>query len=246
MSVLSQFTLDWGTVPDWFAGVGTVAAVAVALWVSFHQSQIQRRFREDEEIASARLIYLSEPVLDRSSLDPDLSSIYVRIHNLSRMPVHELITVVNTVDVEEKRSAIELDAILPGQMQEVELDVAAGHGRVRSDPPTLYFLDSYGRRWRRYSGFSEPERIWNYIRPGLPTEVRESILEARYQRDRRWWKPWVKKRRASPDPDFEEPWYMYTFNRRPTPAAEPDSRISQWLHILRHPRDHRPPDRRPR
>jgi hypothetical protein len=60
--------IDWGSVPDWIAGVGSLAAIVVALWISLGEAKLRRRRDEDEEKRPARLVVLGEPALGSPQL----------------------------------------------------------------------------------------------------------------------------------------------------------------------------------
>ena len=38
-------SIDWGSAPDWIAGVGSLGAIAVALWVALTESRITQEAR---------------------------------------------------------------------------------------------------------------------------------------------------------------------------------------------------------
>lgn len=73
-------TLDWGDVPSWVGGIGTTAAVIVALWQSGRETRKQRKDREraqaeqvaawctGEQMCTGRHNWTEVLVLNRSGL----------------------------------------------------------------------------------------------------------------------------------------------------------------------------------
>lgn len=67
--------LDWGSVPDWLAGVGTVGTLAVAVRVLSREASDRRKQGEFARSAQARQVRL-DPVSSRAVAGRTLESFY--------------------------------------------------------------------------------------------------------------------------------------------------------------------------
>jgi hypothetical protein len=183
---LGAIDVNWGSVPDWVAGVGTVIAIAVALWLALRETRLRRIADKDDEKRRARLVIVGEPSADTSQSTPGATSLYATVYNYGHHPIHEVI-----IGLQRGGSPlppaqyIQMDFIGPGEKREVEFEVPQDQGSLSSNRPELWFLDSFGRRWKRSAGDPEPQRVLEYVDPSLPAEIRALIESSRAEPRRR-------------------------------------------------------------
>lgn len=143
--------VEWGTVPDWVAAFGTLAAFAVALRLLFKELEARREYEADRRRDQARLVaaWTFHPG------EEEWFSIVV--HNGSDQPIYEVkFTMVqpgSTYASDPIRSPLngdvvhhELSLIPPQEKFHLPLPVF-GHG---PGPIGLSFQDALGRAWVRY------------------------------------------------------------------------------------------------
>lgn len=177
--------IDWGSVPDWIAGVGSLAAIVVALWISLSEAKLRRRRDEDEEKRPARLVVLGEPALGSPQLGATEASEYVRVHNFGEAPIHQLhvgLAVWRAHDREPVPALIEVTFLGPGESQEFEFAVPDGEGSIRAGELAAYFVDAFGRAWKLNDGNPEPERLFSSIHEATSPELRRLIAASRRER----------------------------------------------------------------
>jgi hypothetical protein len=150
--------VEWGTVPDWVAAVGTVLAFAAALGLLMKELAAHRGYEEDRRRAQARLVN-TWPVMKWRESDGEAEGWFV-VENASDEPVYQV-----------KLTAVPLDSAFAsdpeaarGQAKTIEKDLRLPllpHERREGDLPAewklgtwhvvlgLSFTDSQGRRWKR-------------------------------------------------------------------------------------------------
>jgi hypothetical protein len=175
---------DWGNVPQWVSGVGSVLAFSLALALGLRQESRRRRDQRDDEVRQARLVVVGEPVFvpEHAGVPGFLA---VRITNFSDQPVHEVVTgaeVWRSGCPEPRTQYIEVSYLAPGEDREFALDVPEGEGSLSSGMPRVWFIDVHGRRWTRVANDVEPERVYDYIDPRMPADLRAAIEQARGER----------------------------------------------------------------
>lgn len=146
--------LDFGTVPTWVSGIGTVAAVSVALF----QNQYTRRKQHRDELRAQADRISGWPDEDPSSNDPLRSKL--RLLNKSDEPVYEVVVSVVLVQGAGPRIGEEVppdwarnvfSILPPGQW--VAFQPSRGGGMNRRPGVEIAFTDSRGRSWiRRATG----------------------------------------------------------------------------------------------
>jgi hypothetical protein len=156
--------LDWGTVPDWLAGIGTLAAFFVALRVLAKELEARLEQAEDRRREQARLVsaWVSTPEDD---LPPEFTLI---VRNGSNEPVYQVKASMVPYDspygsdpedgTGQPRSVVETSEILPpGKDWQTYFDPRS---RIVPGPVSMSFTDAAGRRWTRYPDgrLVEPDR----------------------------------------------------------------------------------------
>lgn len=152
--------MNWGSVPEWIAAVGTVLAFVLALALGLVQERVRRRAERDEQVRQARLVVVGEPAPGTG--DGTTMALFVRVTNYSDAPIYG-VRVSLTVEREDgaKRGTQfgERFVIGPGEEEEYEFDIPPGAGSISSNSPAAVFMDAAGRYWRRDCGLPEPQRI---------------------------------------------------------------------------------------
>lgn len=150
---------DWGSVPDWLAAIGTLAAFGVALRLLAKELDARREQEEDRRRAQARLVN-AWPTMKWRESDGEAESWFVVV-NASDEPVYQVkVTVVPrdsgfAADPEAARGqvpTIEEDLPLPLRPQETSERWAPAESKLGTWHVVLglSFTDSMGRRWKRY------------------------------------------------------------------------------------------------
>jgi hypothetical protein len=169
-------SMNWGTVADWVAGVGAIAAVVVALVIASRETRLARQRQEDDEKREARLIVVGEPVFDRAT-DPNSKAAFVKVINYGKLPILEVIVGLKIYAEGLPAPSTEyfISALVgPGDSSEFEFPLPNHLSGVSVSEAIVTFLDSYGRRWER-RGADEPKRLLSYVDPTLPEEIRSAI-----------------------------------------------------------------------
>ena len=163
-------SLDWGSVPDWLAGVGTIGALIFAyraVRAANRQNQHQaaqlarlendQRDRDEEQRrAQASNVALWWQHRDRSASGP-AHAFYVS--NTSDLPVTEVVFVVRTPRSQVECLAVPYIAPRTREVNSIDFDKVfsqlrdefvefQGHG-PSGDMAALEFTDMAGLRWRR-------------------------------------------------------------------------------------------------
>jgi hypothetical protein len=135
--------VEWGTLPDWLAAVGTITAVAVALWLA----SAERRHRE---ITDARTAARGLKV-DHSSLRAtDGTGRHLLIYNVSFSNASAQIFRAIRVEYSDPRLvAASVRRLGPGATtsSEVGRTLDTDEDTVRDLTWTVRFRDERGRRW---------------------------------------------------------------------------------------------------
>lgn len=143
---------DWGDVPTWVAGVGTLLAVAVALWLA---GRDDRRWRQEVRRRQAELItaWFGGPDRPRNPDRPNDKP--VTIANASPQLVYEMIVSLVAVQGAYRQDArkggesgrIYVGQVPPGRYETFMRDV--DYGMYKAYGLELAFQDAAGRYWRR-------------------------------------------------------------------------------------------------
>jgi hypothetical protein len=161
---------DWGTVPDWLAAVGTLAAFAVALRLLAKELAVRREAEEDRRRDQARLI--SAWLADPEDIDRNVWLMIIAT-NGSDEPIYGFHAVLVpsespfTDDPEAglgqvgtaqfRRETLPPKETTRGMFQVVKDGIVTG---VMPGPVSISFTDAAGRRWKRYPDgrLVEPDR----------------------------------------------------------------------------------------
>lgn len=84
---------DWGSVPDWFAAIGTVGTLGIVViaWKRDHDaSRDQRAFQRSEQARQIRVGSVERPMATRSGEDGIDVHWRVVVENLSPYPIHDV------------------------------------------------------------------------------------------------------------------------------------------------------------
>jgi len=150
--------VEWGSVPDWIAAIGTSFAFVAALYVIFRDHQAQRRRQNEEDARQARLVLswvdafeTAEVVATEHGLKPR-HRFEVVIHNASSEPIIDCLAEVwidtdeISKDIATSRVQRHKHIIPPGNYREaVQLAPDWATRAVAS----IAFTDGNGRRWLR-------------------------------------------------------------------------------------------------
>lgn len=171
--------VNWGSVPDWFAAVGTVLTFVLALGLGFREVRIRRTESRDNEIRQARLVVAGEPVFARATND-NRTAVFVTVTNFSDQPIHELYTGIRcwreSQDRPEDAHFIQIHFLAPGEAYEFEFATPPGQGDMTCESVEYWFTDASGRRWRRDQLTFDPRRLLHYKGPpNLPRALRTHL-----------------------------------------------------------------------
>jgi hypothetical protein len=154
---LGASALDWIRAVGQVAGaLGTLAAVAVALWVARRDGQRLRAEQADRDASQARLV--------TADVHREDGRWWVRTTNHSSAPVYSVEVVAARHARDAGESAVEavpgapavLDALAAGETRDRAL--ADGGGDPSDGLVVLRYVDSAGLRWQR-AGAAQPERL---------------------------------------------------------------------------------------
>jgi hypothetical protein len=149
---------DWGTVPDWLAAVGTLAAFAVALRLLAKELAARRQYEEDRRRGQARLVaaWTSTPSMSRRLGDkPSMFDVIVR--NGSDEPIYAVVLTMLAPTFYRKPPTG--PHVGGGVAFEAAYGVLGPHDEERvthvvestsPGPVRVTFTDSQGYRWRRH------------------------------------------------------------------------------------------------
>ena len=137
--------VDWGTVPDWIAAIGTTGALLVAVTLLWREQR-------DHDVAQARLVSAWVNEVDDSRPEP-LSGVVVQ--NKSDEPVYDVIiflfdSVAHAEVGEPGQEIFHVEVLPPGTRHRATDSVHARMGHIPL--LTLTFTDSSNRRWTRKGG----------------------------------------------------------------------------------------------
>lgn len=131
---------DWGSVPDWLAAIGTLAAFAVALRLLAKELTARREQEQDRRSEQARHV---AAWAFRAAGTPAGHILFVR--NKGEEPVSSIRLVMEHPDEPGTVTREETWPLLPPGLED-EL----GRYPHPPGPITLSFTDAAGRRWTRY------------------------------------------------------------------------------------------------
>jgi hypothetical protein len=138
---------DWGSVPDWLAAVGTLAAFFVALRLLAKELAARREQEEDRRRNQARLVVAWATFKEVSETEVRYS---VVMRNGSDEPVYDGLCVVvpSTAVFEWEVGWLILP---PHEIKEGDLRLPERYWRPLWEAAIeLSFTDAAGRRWTRY------------------------------------------------------------------------------------------------
>jgi hypothetical protein len=156
---LAKSSVDWGSVPDWIAGIGSVLAFigfAVAFWWEIHRRRVDDRQRagelRDQEMAQARLVFTKH-------VGGSPNQIRLVVKNRSQGQVFVESADLMRPDDRGARRAAELirrdpmvSDVSPGEDGDVWLWLSDEEPRLEIGQEywlRLTFTDVDGRRWSR-------------------------------------------------------------------------------------------------
>jgi hypothetical protein len=169
---------DWGTVPDWLAAVGTVAAFAVALGLFRKEQKARREYEEDRRREQARLISAwpeapEVPGVKDRPRNTDVIAwmretgtdayVHLVMKNGSAEPVYRIFAVMVASDSSYADDP-EVGAGQPGTAEARRRILPPGEEDkgifarfldgfetgIRPGPVSIAFTDAAGRHWKRY------------------------------------------------------------------------------------------------
>ncbi|MFJ6197508.1 hypothetical protein [Micromonospora sp. NPDC092111] len=155
----AHWHIDWGSVPDWFGGLGTVGALLFG--VLSLRREIRARRREDRAARArqARLVSASARIEGGGVLR-------VRVANDSDGPVFDLAVAPEVPTADSGAGAVVPVAAVTGPVDRlnghrdgelfVTVDRSVDLTAYASATVELRFTDQQGNRWRRRGG-QEPE-----------------------------------------------------------------------------------------
>lgn len=171
MTIIAIGPVNWGSLPDWLAALGTVSAVVVALALALrdsqrHAAEEERRAQErrDLEATQARLVYFTIA---------SSGGIMVTIHNASDRPIfHVCLESVekvgspglawqvnrNVMGARAETNSIEPHGHFKIPVNLVSEDGQAQRSRIGEYTVIISFLDAAGMRWSR-TGMGPPTRV---------------------------------------------------------------------------------------
>jgi hypothetical protein len=170
---------DWGTVPDWLAAVGTLAAFAVALGLFRKEQQARRESEDDRRREQASRVAswvgvvedLDSPPLPWAS-EMGRRRVAAVLHNGSEEPVYDCRVhieldpaatgsfwkaVAGTFQPGERRLTLTDRTLPPGRIQH---PLSLGRADLPHASVWMTFTDAAGRRWKRHPDgrLVEPDR----------------------------------------------------------------------------------------
>ncbi len=152
--VLLLSELDWGNVPAWLGAIGSVGALAVALFLL--NGELKARHRDDEEHARAQAGAVSIWV-EWSDADRLNSSAEVTILNRSSAAIYDCRVGVASPDSSDGQFSWRLPVVPPSDVAlKRQLPAVRLQGQANAEWPSalglpvvqMTFADVYGRRWR--------------------------------------------------------------------------------------------------
>lgn len=142
--------IDWGSVPEWLAAIGTVGAVIVALVIAFRDSRQRARA---ERSAQADNITAWQSVVGRGTFN---ERAHINLSNSSSLPIYDIALSYGAPYGEGARfqtgasKQIFLLRLPPGKCQVRELPKVPKLDKPQYELGiSISFRDSYGRFWRR-------------------------------------------------------------------------------------------------
>jgi hypothetical protein len=137
--------LQYGTVPEWMAAIGTVGTLVVALYILMRELKQFRGERWDERRRQARLIAAW------IELDPRRSTVSPYVRNLSDEPVMD-IKVIAPTPVAGDIVVMERDLVPPRETVGDQVKVVEDVAKRNKQSCVVLFTDAKGHRWRRDGG----------------------------------------------------------------------------------------------
>lgn len=163
MSAVGWLGLDWGTVPDWLVGVGTVGTLVAAVSTLAKDRAESRRQRMYQRSAQAREVHLGS--VQRKSVSGVVGqqmrmSYTVAVTNQSAEVIHDvklalwIMPAAALYDQARPARRVELPVLPPGETLTCQLDTVVKD--VRGQGPVDHecrveasFTDLSGQRWIR-------------------------------------------------------------------------------------------------
>ncbi|WP_410814406.1 hypothetical protein [Micromonospora sp. 067-2] len=157
---LIQDVIDWGSVPDWFGAVGSIASV-LFVYLGLRR-EIRARRTDDLRVRATQARLVSAVAEIRGT-----SVLRVTVANESDAPVLDLAVLARLVPADETDgppvglAAVKQVRRIPGRdVHDLFVTVTAEH-RLRPTDTVLVeltFTDHDGNRWRRF-GAGQPEPV---------------------------------------------------------------------------------------
>jgi hypothetical protein len=171
-------SLDFGTLPEWLSGIGTVGTLLIAVRVLSREraerraDELERRAREwEREARQARLVTYWVPE------EGKYGTPQVIVSNASENPVFDFSILLHREVIGSRRS------IPPGQ---VEFPV---NDAVEARELVLAFTDAEGRRWkRREHRLAKADPPPRSGAPAWWEDLQVSLGDHQRERRSRWWR----------------------------------------------------------
>jgi hypothetical protein len=154
---------DWGSVPDWIAGVGTAGALILGFIVlrrdvRARSDETQRRAADDEDRrrrqaskVSGRVDMVPTPLLDGGG--PTIMKLFATARNGSDEPIYRVVgLMIDSLTKEDIKSLSFVDVLPGGAESDVDVTELLDDDRLKTTHwlLELAFTDSNGNKWRRH------------------------------------------------------------------------------------------------
>lgn len=144
--------VQWGTLGEWFSGIGGFFAVGVAVYYARreHGLRVQAEFDRDRDLASQ----LSVRRLQGAKRQPELTTYVIEIRNHARNPfrVERLVALHSEAPGNDKQEFY-VGQLVGGELS-ITREAASTLKSTDDDYPephdrfVVYYLDTGGRQWR--------------------------------------------------------------------------------------------------
>lgn len=177
---LAKNPINWGSIPDWIAGIGSVLAFAAIVWTLMRDNRrrhednerflaAEKRAQDAKEQADAERRYdagRQARLVFGEIINISQNNVNIQIHNRSDGFVLDFDAAVFAPPADDSAGLREVAhdrarEIAPGgRPRNASLDVFGAHPLSRPDNSEIEitFTDQEGRRWRRRAG-NAPQQI---------------------------------------------------------------------------------------